>query len=114
MGNPLACAVALASIDLLLAGDWAGTVARINRELSHGLAALAAEPGVTDVRTVGAVGVVQLDRPVDVVAATQAALNQGVWLRPFRDLVYTMPPYVCSTEEVGQLTRGMAAAVAAG
>lgn len=114
MGNPLACAVASASIDLLLAGDWSAQVQRIGDRLSVGLAPLAASPGVRDVRTIGAVGVVQLEREVDVVAATEAALEAGVWLRPFRDLVYTMPPYVISDDELDVLVAGIGAAVAAG
>ncbi len=69
---------------------------------------------MTAVRVSGAVGVVQLDHPVDVVAATEAALAAGVWLRPFRDLVYAMPPYPCTPEEIGTITRAMAAAAEAG
>ncbi len=114
MGNPLACAVALASIDLLLAGDWQDRVRHINHRLTTGLAPLRGLPGVADVRTLGAVGVVQLDHPVDVVAATDAAVAAGVWLRPFRDLIYTMPPYVISDREVDQLLDGVAEAVKAG
>jgi adenosylmethionine-8-amino-7-oxononanoate aminotransferase len=114
MGNPLACAVALASLTLLETSDWAGNVARVGRALADGLAPLAAAPGVVDVRTIGAVGVVQLDHAVDVPAATEAALAAGAWLRPFRDLVYAMPPYVTSDADLGVLTAAMAEAVAAG
>jgi len=113
MGNPLACAVASASIDLLVASDWRSRVRRIGERLAAGLAPLRAHPGVCDVRTLGAVGVVQLDRAVDVTTATEAALDAGVWLRPFRDLVYTMPPYVIDDEELDRLLRGVAAAVRA-
>ncbi|WP_460854156.1 adenosylmethionine--8-amino-7-oxononanoate transaminase [Nocardioides montaniterrae] len=114
MGNPLACAVASASIDLLLARDWRDDVRRINARLTTGLAPLRDVPGVKDVRTIGAVGVVQLDHDVDVAAATAAALGKGVWLRPFRDLVYAMPPYVASDAELTTLVEGITAAVAAG
>lgn len=114
MGNPLACAVASASIDLLLAGDWRADVARINAALTAGLEPLRSAPGVADVRTMGAVGVVQLEREVDVVASTEAALEAGVWLRPFRDLVYAMPPYVIDDEELDRLVGGIGAAVEAG
>ncbi|OLR94710.1 adenosylmethionine--8-amino-7-oxononanoate transaminase [Actinokineospora bangkokensis] len=114
MGNPLACAIANASIDLLLSGDWRGTVARIQGELGAGLAPVREVPGVRDVRVLGAIGVVQLDHEVDVAAATAAAVAAGVWLRPFRDLVYTMPPFVSTTEDVATITRGVAAAAAAG
>lgn len=114
MGNPLACAVALASIDLLVANDWAAQVAGINSALVRGLEACRSLPGVVDVRTLGAVGAVQLDHPVDVVAATEAGLEAGVWLRPFADLIYTMPPYVCSAEDLTAITHAIALAVKAG
>lgn len=110
MGNPLACAVALASLDLLTASDWSATVTRINARLEAGLAPARGLPGVVDVRTLGAVGVIQLDRPVDVVAATDAALAAGVWIRPFRDLVYTMPPYVCTDQELDTICAALLAA----
>ncbi|HWM00415.1 MAG TPA: aminotransferase class III-fold pyridoxal phosphate-dependent enzyme, partial [Nocardioidaceae bacterium] len=111
MGNPLACAVACASLDLLTAGDWAGRVAEVSAGLEAGLRPLAELDGVQDVRVLGAVGVVQLDRPVDVQRATAAALDAGVWLRPFRDLVYTMPPYVCTDDDVAQICSAIIEAV---
>ncbi|SFW77945.1 adenosylmethionine--8-amino-7-oxononanoate transaminase [Amycolatopsis australiensis] len=107
MGNPLACAVASASLDLLSTGDWAADVRRINT----GLQALH-EIEAADVRVLGAVGVVQLDHEVDVVKATEAALAHGVWLRPFRDLIYTMPPYVCTDDDVARVCGAIAAAAA--
>jgi adenosylmethionine-8-amino-7-oxononanoate aminotransferase len=113
MANPLACAVAGASIDLLLASDWEARVRRISRRLAVGLAPAAGLPGVVDVRVLGAVGVVQLDRPVDVPAASAVALEHGVWLRPFRDLVYTMPPYVCTDAEIDLICDAVVAACAA-
>ena len=67
-----------------------------------------------DVRVLGAIGVVQLDHEVDLTAATRGAVAQGVWLRPFRDLVYAMPPYACTDNDVMKITNGMIAAVAAG
>jgi adenosylmethionine-8-amino-7-oxononanoate aminotransferase len=114
MGNPLACAVASASVDELLRRDWQAEVAHINERLTTDLAPLREAPGVKDVRTIGAVGVVQLDHPVDVEPATRAALEAGVWLRPFRDLVYAMPPYVVSDAELTTLVEGITAAVRAG
>jgi adenosylmethionine-8-amino-7-oxononanoate aminotransferase len=113
MGNPLACAVALASLDLLESTDWRAQVTRINAGLTAGLQPCRDQPGVIDVRTLGAVGVVQLDHPVDVERATEAALARGVWLRPFRDLVYTMPPYVATDEDVAAICGAIAAAVVA-
>lgn len=111
MGNPLACAVALASVNLLLDGPWRDSVAAIGDGLRAGLEPLAGTAGVRDVRVLGAIGVVQLDRPVDMAAATAAAVGAGVWLRPFRDLVYTMPPYISSADDVASICRGIAAVV---
>ena len=110
MGNPLACAAANASLDLLLGQDWAVEVKRIEAGLSEGLAAASDVPGVRDVRVRGAIGVVQLDHP----AATEAAAREGVWLRPFRDLIYTMPPYVTEDEDVARIAAAVTAAAVAG
>jgi adenosylmethionine-8-amino-7-oxononanoate aminotransferase len=110
MGNPLASAVSLASIDLLLAQDWKREVARISAGLSAGLAPARALPGVKDVRVLGAIGVVQLHEPVDMARATKAAVDARVWLRPFRDLVYTMPPFVSTDDDIAQIAQGVIAA----
>jgi adenosylmethionine---8-amino-7-oxononanoate aminotransferase len=112
MGNPLASAVSLASIDELLRREWRAEVAGITAGLRAGLAAARGLPGVRDVRVFGAIGVVQLDHPVDVPAATEAAAAHGVWLRPFRDLIYTMPPFVCTADEVAAIADAMCAAAA--
>nr|WSZ94835.1 adenosylmethionine--8-amino-7-oxononanoate transaminase [Streptomyces sp. NBC_00857] len=109
MGNPLASAIACASIELLLGQDWRLEVERIEAGLREGLAAAAALPGVRDVRVLGAIGVVQLDHEVDMAAATRAAVREGVWLRPFRDLVYTMPPYVTGDKDVARICRAVVA-----
>jgi adenosylmethionine-8-amino-7-oxononanoate aminotransferase len=114
MGNPLASAIALASLDLLLGQDWRGEVRRIETGLWEGLAEVSAIPGVCDVRVLGAIGVVQLDHDVDVPAATRAAVREGVWLRPFRDLIYTMPPFVTGDEDVARICAGVRAAAHAG
>ncbi len=114
MGNPLACSVALANLDLLESLGWESSVARIGTGLRSGLAPLRRLSGVADVRTIGAVGVVALDHAVDVDKATEAALDVGVWLRPFRNLVYTMPPYVSTDEDVARICAGIEAAVAVG
>ncbi|MFD3487191.1 adenosylmethionine--8-amino-7-oxononanoate transaminase [Streptomyces sp. NPDC058665] len=110
MGNPLASAVASASIDLLLGQDWQGEVKRIEAGLRDGLAEATSQPGVKDVRVLGAIGVVQLDHEVDMAAATRAAVREGVWLRPFRDLVYTMPPYVTDDDDIVRICRAVTAA----
>jgi adenosylmethionine-8-amino-7-oxononanoate aminotransferase len=106
MANPLACAVALASTGLLLeaAEDWRGRVAAIERGLREGLEPAREVPGVADVRVLGAIGVVQLAEEVDVAAVTAVAVERGVWLRPFRDLIYTMPPYVISAGDLASVT----------
>ncbi|NED86114.1 adenosylmethionine--8-amino-7-oxononanoate transaminase [Streptomyces sp. SID11233] len=114
MGNPLASAVACASIELLLGQDWEQEVKRIESGLRDGLAAAAELPGVRDVRVLGAIGVVQLDHEVDMAAATGAAVREGVWLRPFRDLVYTMPPYVTGDDDVARICRAVCAAAREG
>jgi adenosylmethionine-8-amino-7-oxononanoate aminotransferase len=100
MANPLACSVALASLGLLDTRQWRGQVAMIEAALAAGLEPAHELAAVRDVRVLGAIGVVQLDRDVDVARATDAALAHGVWLRPFRDLIYAMPPYIASEAEV--------------
>ncbi|MFH8561607.1 adenosylmethionine--8-amino-7-oxononanoate transaminase [Streptomyces sp. NPDC017988] len=114
MGNPLAAAVAGASIDLLLGQDWQTEVKRIETGLRAGLAEAAALPSVRDVRVLGAIGVVQLDHPVDMAAATRAAVREGVWLRPFRDLIYTMPPFITGDDDVARIARAVSAAAREG
>ncbi|WP_105975320.1 adenosylmethionine--8-amino-7-oxononanoate transaminase [Streptomyces geranii] len=114
MANPLAAAVACASIGLLLDQDWRAEIKRIEAGLREGLAEAADLPGVRDVRVLGAIGVVQLDHEVDMAAATAAAAREGVWLRPFRDLVYTMPPYVTGDEDLTRITRAVCAAAQEG
>lgn len=114
MGNPLAAAVAEASIELLLSQDWAQEVKRIETGLLEGLAPARSIPGVREVRVLGAIGVVQLDHPVDMAAATRAAVGAGVWLRPFRDLIYTMPPYITGDDDVARICAAVCAAADAG
>ncbi|MCW3032382.1 MAG: adenosylmethionine--8-amino-7-oxononanoate transaminase [Solirubrobacterales bacterium] len=110
MANPLACAVALASLELLTSQDWRARVAEIEAGLRAGLAPARDLAGVRDVRVLGAIGVIELDGPVDVAAATGAAVERGVWLRPFRDLVYAMPPYVTGEEDLATVAEAMVAA----
>jgi adenosylmethionine---8-amino-7-oxononanoate aminotransferase len=112
MANPLACAVASANLDLLTGRDTAAEVARIEGELRAGLGRAASLHSVADVRVLGAVGVVELREPVRVAEVTAAALERGVWLRPFRNLVYAMPPYVTSNDDLATVTHAMTDAVA--
>jgi adenosylmethionine-8-amino-7-oxononanoate aminotransferase len=114
MGNPLAAAVADASVGLLLAQDWRAEIGRLEAGLRAGLADARRLPGVVDVRVLGGIGVVQLDHQVDVVAATRAAAAEGVWLRPFRDLVYTMPPYVIDDDDLAGVCDAVCAAAGQG
>lgn len=107
MANPLGCAVAVASIDLLLESDWQANVQRLEASLRRGLAPCQALPGVREVRVLGAIGVVELDRPVDLAAITPKFVHQGVWLRPFGRLVYTMPAYCMTDAELGVLCQAI-------
>jgi adenosylmethionine-8-amino-7-oxononanoate aminotransferase len=107
MASPLACSVALASLDLLAAGDWRSRVLEIEAGLRRGLEPAGAIGIVRDVRVLGAIGVVQLERDVDVALATEIAVDHGVWLRPFRDLLYTMPPYVTDEEDLARITQAV-------
>jgi adenosylmethionine-8-amino-7-oxononanoate aminotransferase len=117
MANPLACAVALASLELLEDGEnpgWRRRVGAIERGLRAGLEPAGELAAVKDVRVLGAIGVVELECDVDVAAATAVAVEQGVWLRPFRDLLYTMPPYVIDEADLTTLTRAVVEAARAG
>ncbi|MGV0403833.1 adenosylmethionine--8-amino-7-oxononanoate transaminase [Corynebacterium marquesiae] len=114
MANPLACAVSAAATELIVEGHWREQVAGIEKQLQRGLADLAEEPGVADVRVLGAIGVVEMEREVNMAAATAAAVEQGVWLRPFGRLIYIMPPFISTADEVTQMCRGVRAAVAGG
>jgi adenosylmethionine-8-amino-7-oxononanoate aminotransferase len=107
MANPLACAVSVASVELLLGQDWRSSVAAISAGLTAGLEPARALPSVTDVRVCGAIGVIECDRPVDLAITTPAALDRGVWLRPFRNLIYAMPPFICTPDEIAQITSAM-------
>jgi adenosylmethionine---8-amino-7-oxononanoate aminotransferase len=112
MGNPLAAAVATASIDLLLAGPWRQRVATIESTLRSGLEPARHLPGVADVRVLGAIGVIETTEPIDVATVQSAVLDRGVWLRPFGRLLYTMPPYVIDSDDLRAVTAAMVAAAA--
>ncbi|MEU5263690.1 adenosylmethionine--8-amino-7-oxononanoate transaminase [Amycolatopsis sp. NPDC021455] len=112
MGNPLASAVANASLGLLADGGWRHDVTRIEKALLDGLAPARDLPAVTDVRVLGGIGVLQLDHPVDMATATGVATGNGAWLRPFRDLVYAMPPYIATEADLAVITQAMLAVAA--
>jgi adenosylmethionine-8-amino-7-oxononanoate aminotransferase len=107
MANPLACSVALASLDVLADGAWRERVKNMEAGLRAGLEPARDLPGVRDVRVLGAIGVIELERPVDMASATAAAVEAGVWLRPFRELIYAMPPYVIDEEDLARVAGAM-------
>jgi len=113
MANPLACAVAQASVRLLLEQDWRSVVRHVGDRLRAGLAPARELPGVREVRVLGAIGVVELQEPCDLAVLQPALVARGAWVRPFGRLVYTMPPYVSSDEDLAVVTGAICAALAA-
>ena len=108
MGNPLACAVSLASVTLMEHEPY--DIDHIADQLTTGLAPAKELQGVSDVRVCGAIGVIEMNHDVDMVATTRAAIDAGVWIRPFGRLIYAMPPFISTDEELATITRGLVAA----
>ena len=113
MGNPLAASVANASLGLLATGDWQADVGRIEQRLGEGLAPAAECPGVAEVRVLGAIGVIETAEPVPMAQTQAIAVDHGVWIRPFGKLLYTMPPYISSDDDLTLIIDAMLAAAAA-
>lgn len=112
MGNPLACAIANASIELLLSQDWQSEIRRIEQALATGLAPARSLPQVADVRVLGAIGVIELHTALNLREAQPRFVDNGVWVRPFGKLVYTMPPYIMNNDDIALLTDAMVRTVA--
>lgn len=107
MANPLACAVANESLALLIENDWQRQVKRLEKGLIQGLAPAKEFADVDNVRVLGAIGVIEMKRPVDMKKIQPACIEQGIWLRPFGKLVYIMPAYVMTDNQLAKLTAGM-------
>lgn len=107
MGNPLACAVANHSIDLLIANNWQQQVQRLEKGLIKGLLPAQQINGVAEVRVLGAIGVIEMEQSVDMKTIQPACIEHGIWLRPFGKLVYIMPAYIMTNSELEVLTAGI-------
>ncbi len=107
MGNPLACSVASANLDLIAQNQWQHQVSQIEQQLSQQLPPIASLSNVKEVRWLGAIGVVELHHPVEMVSIQQAFVDYGIWVRPFGKLVYIMPPFIIQPEQLSKLTQGL-------
>ncbi|MDA6066058.1 adenosylmethionine--8-amino-7-oxononanoate transaminase [Idiomarina abyssalis] len=107
MGNPLACAVAAESLAIIAEGNWQQQVKKIEKQLKKELLPLGEYKSVKDARVLGAIGVLEMEQPIDVASAQKRFIELGVWIRPFGRLLYIMPPYVITAEELSKLTYAM-------
>jgi adenosylmethionine-8-amino-7-oxononanoate aminotransferase len=107
MGNPLACAVSLASLNLLQSYHLPSMIGAIENQLTNELSPLKDSPLVQDVRVLGAIGVVEMKEPIDMSVVQPQLVREGVWLRPFGKLLYTMPPFIIQKHELRKITKAM-------
>ncbi len=107
MGNPLACSIALQSIDILLSTDWYSRICEINEIMCNELSVATEYVNVSDVRVLGAIGVIELKKEVDMAKMQSDFVDEGVWIRPFGKLVYIMPPYIIEKQQLTKLCRAM-------
>ena len=107
MGNPLSSSVANASIDLLLSSDWQTKVIEIEKILKKELLPLKSKETISDVRVIGAIGIIEFKQPLDMRSTQERLIGEGVWLRPYGKLLYTMPPFIISEDELKRITQAM-------
>ena len=107
MGNPLACAIANASLDILKQNQWQQQVADIETQLAYELPTIATLEKVKQVRWLGAIGVIELHQPVNIAEIQHAFVDAGVWIRPFGRLIYIMPPYIITPAQLSSLTQAI-------